>query len=139
LFDPGGSLRAASFYPHFLPPDSGPPALVYTTGTSASDEWVKVLNLETSERRELGPGSDAFYSLDGYLIHGPTNENERGLWAWSFSLETLEPTGDAFPITTAGRSARVSIDGTLAYLDQAGRTAIRTLVWRNRAAKCSRR
>ncbi len=133
LFDPGDSPRAASFYPHFLPADSGPPALVYTTATGTSDEWLEVLNLQTSERRELGPGSNAVYSLDGYLIHGPTDEHERGLWAWPFSLATLEPTGDAFPISTAGRAARVSSDGTLAYRDDAGGAGSRTLVWRDRA------
>ncbi len=135
LFDPGDSPRAASLYPHFLPTDGGPPAPVYTTGTSPSDNCLEVLNLETNERRELGPGSDAFYSLDGYLIHGPTDANERGMWAWPFSLETLEPTGDAFPIRTAGRAARVSSDGTLAYLDDATQAASGTLVWRNRAGE----
>ena len=135
LLDPGDGPRPFSTNPHFLPTDSRHPALVYTASTSASDNWVDVLSLETGERRELGPGSDAFYSLDGYLIHGPTNENERGLWAWPFSLETLEPTGDAFPISTAGRAAAVSQDGTLAYLDDAGRAAGRTLIWRNRAGE----
>ena len=131
LFDPGDGPRSASVYPHFLPTDSGPPALVYTTATAPSDEWLEVLNLETSERRELGPGSNASYSLDGYLIHGPTDEGERGLWAWPFSLETLGPTGDAFPISTAGRSARISIDGTLVYTDRPA-AGTRQIVWRAR-------
>ncbi len=136
LSDATGNARFISLYPHFLLTESGPSALVYTaSATNASDQWVGVLNLETGERRELGPGSDAFYSLDGYLIHGPTNKNARGLWAWPFSLETLEPTGDPFPISTAGRAAAVSQDGTLAYLDDAARAAGRTLIWRNRAGE----
>ncbi len=137
LVDSRDSPRPYSFYPHFLPAGGGPPALVYTAEGGPSNQWVAVLNLETGERHELGPGSDPVYSLDGYLIHGPTDENERGLWAWPFSLETLEPTGDAFPISTAGRAAGVSRDGTLAYLDQPGGSTVvmKTLVWRNRAGE----
>ena len=135
LFDPGDRPRGNSLYPHFLPTDGGPPALVYTELATRSDLWLVVLNLETGERRELGPGSRPFYSLDGYLIHGPGNGGERGLWAWPFSLKTLEPTGDAFPISTGGLTATVSRDGTLAYLDDDTRIAFRTFVWRNRAGE----
>ncbi len=132
LFDSGDSPRPMSVYPHFLPTGSGPAALLYRASTGPSEGWVAVLNLETGERRELGPGSRAIYSQDGYLIHGPPDNSERGLWAWPFSLETLEPTADAFPISTAGLSATVSHNGTLAYRDDAGSATSWTLVWRDR-------
>ncbi len=120
LFDSSESPRPFAFFPHFLPTGSGPAALVYTAAAIAVDRWVAVLNLETGERRELGAGSRPIYSEDGYLIHGPADIAEPGLWAWSFSLETLELTADSFPISTAGSVATLSRDGTLVYLDQAG-------------------
>ena len=125
----GGLIR-----PHFLPTDTGLEALVYET-EAADGSRIWVMNLETGERRELGPGSDPVYSRDGYLIHGPPDTSEGGLWAWPFSLATLEPIGDAFPISTVGRAAGVSREGTLAYLDRSGGAASRTLVWRNRAGE----
>ncbi len=135
LFDPSDSPRRVSVYPHFLPTGSGPAALVYVAATSPADSWVAVLNLETGERRELGPGRRPVYSQDGYLIHGPTDSTEPGLWAWPFSLATLEPIGDAFPISTAGRAATLSHDGTLAYRDQAEIASTRTLAWRDRTGE----
>jgi serine/threonine protein kinase/Tol biopolymer transport system component len=135
LFDSSDGPRPISVRPHFLPAGHGPAALVYVAATSASDGWVAVLNLETGERRELGPGQRAVYSQDGYLIHGNTDSNEPGLWAWPFSLETLEPTAYAFPISTAGLVPTVSHDGTLAYLDQTGGSSTRTLAWLDRTGE----
>ncbi len=135
LFDASDSPRPYSLYPHFLPTGSGPAALVYAASSSPVDHWVAVLNLETGERRELGPGTQPVYSQDGYLIHGPTSNAEPGLWAWPFSLETLEPTADSFLISTAGLAATLSRDGTLTYLDQVGGGSTRTLVWRDRTGE----
>jgi hypothetical protein len=129
LFDPDDSPRGAAVSPHFLPAAGGPAALVYSGGTLGNHQWLVVLNLETDEHRELVPGRDPVYSRDGYLIHGPTAASLPGLSALPFSLETLEPTGEGFPIDTAGRHAfGVSRDGTLAYLDRAGSTSSSTLV-----------
>ena len=135
LFDASDGPRPVSLYPHFLPAVEGPPALVYSAARTPSDRWVAVLNLETGERRALGPSTKPVYSRDGYLIHAPADDSDRGLWAWPFSLATLEPTGDAFPISTAGMAATVSHDGTLVYRDQAGGAAVGSLVWRNRAGE----
>ena len=135
LFDSSDSPRPFSFRPHFLPTGSGPAALVYVAATSLTDNWVAVLNLETGESRELGPGSRAVYSQDGYLIHGSTDSTEPGRWAWPFSLETLEPTADSLPISTAGTAATLSRDGTLTYLDQVGGGSSRTLAWRDRTGE----
>ena len=135
LFDPAESPRSSCVLPHFLPTGDGPPALVYSAASGPSDRWVAVLNLETGELRELGPGSGPVYSRDGYLIHGAANRVEPGLWALPFSRETLKPTGDPFPISTVGFAATVSHDGTLAYQDQAGNGAIQTLVWLSRTGE----
>jgi eukaryotic-like serine/threonine-protein kinase len=134
LFDPGGPW---AFYPHFLPTGAGPPALVYSTSSSSTSRIV-VLNLETMEPREVGPGDRPAYSRDGYLIHGLTEDagsGDRGLWALPFSLATLRPAGEDLPISTAGSGAAVSQDGTLVYLEGTGSNIGQTLVWRDRSGK----
>ncbi len=134
LFDPSGDLRPGVIYPDFLPAGGGPHALVYTAATSPSDEWLAVMNLETGERNDLGPGSMPFYSDDGYLIHGPTNELEDGLWALPFSRQTMKASGQDFPITTVGAVASVSREGTLVFGDKFTDvvSTLRSLVWRDR-------
>jgi len=92
---------------------------------------LAVMDIETGERRELGPGSRPVYSSDGYLIHGLANGNDPGLRALPFSLDTLEATDQSFPIDEAGRSASVSGDGTLVYTDGPAASG-RQLVWRAR-------
>ncbi len=135
LFDASESARRVSLYPHFLPVDGGPPALVYSAAISPADRQVAVLNLETGERRELGPGSGPVYSQDGYLIHGAEGADEPGLWALPFSLDALEATGEGFPVSTAGFAPSLSDDGTLAYRDRTALSAARTLVWLNRGGE----
>ncbi len=120
LFDPGDNPRARSVYPHFLPADGGSQGLLYVAAVNRADGMLAVMNLETGERREIGPGSSPVYSSDGYLIHGPADVNEPGLRALPFSLDTLEATGQPFPIGETGRAASVALDGTLVYTDGAG-------------------
>ncbi len=59
LFDSSDSPRSYALHPHFLPTGRGPAALLYRASTGPSNGWVAVFNLETGERRELGPGSTA--------------------------------------------------------------------------------
>ncbi|MDA1236322.1 MAG: protein kinase [Acidobacteria bacterium] len=136
LLDLRGGPRPNASSPHFLPAGSGPPGLVFRAASRPTDRWVAVLNLETGDWRELGPGDNPVYSLGGYLIHGAGTTAESGLWARPFSLKTLEPTADAFPISTVGFAATVSYDGTLAYRSSGGvRDVERALVWRDRAGQ----
>ena len=129
LFDASDSPRADSVSPHFLPTDGGSHGLAYVAAASFTDQMLAVMDLETGERRELGPGSRPVYSSDGYLIHGPTdNRADQGLRALPFSLDTLEATGQSFPIDETGSSASVSLDGTLVYSDGATGGARRIVV-----------
>ena len=133
LFDAADSPRPVSLYPQFLPSNDGPQALIFSAALVPSNRWVTVMNMETGERQELGPGSAPVYSPDGYLIHAPTDMNGRGLWALPFSLDRLEAAGDAFPISATGFAPSVSNDGALVYRDDAVGGRTRTLVWRSRS------
>ena len=50
---------------------------------------------------------------------GLQTETSPGLRALPFSLDTLEATGQSFPIDETGRTPSVSRDGTLVYTDGA--------------------
>ena len=120
--------------PHFLPLSAGTHGLVYNFG-HVSDPTLGLLDLETGERRELGPGSRPAYSASGHLVYQSSLvDEEPGLWVLPFSLETLTAAGEAFPIVEGGGLPSVARDGTLVYL---GRVAPvqGQLVWRDRGGK----
>lgn len=137
LFDSDDDARPDAYFPHFLPTRQGPAALVYSTvGTVGDGYLLAVLNLESGERRDLGPGRYPVYASDGYLLHGPPSDTDSGLWALPFSLATLEPTGEDFPISVEGESASLSRDGTLTYRDRGNsELTMKTLVWRGRSGE----
>ncbi len=137
LFDPADDPEGLSFDPNFLPTGQGPPALVFNKSSSPGGaQSLAVLNLDSGERRDLGPGRTAVYSPRGFLIHGPPSLNDPGLLALPFSLATLEPTGEDFPISVGGDQASRSRDGTLTYQDQTGSDmGMKTLVWRDRSGE----
>ena len=117
--------------PHFLPFSAGTHGLVYNFG-GVSDPRLGLLDLETGERRELGPGSRPAYSASGHLVYQSSLVDEKpGLWVLPFSLETLTATGEAFPIVEGGALPSVARDGTLVYLDRGGSVESQ-LVWRDR-------
>ena len=117
-------------WPHFLPSGDGPQALVYRLD-NADGGRIMVLNLETSESSEIGPGGAAVYSRAGSLIHRPADEGEDGLFALPFSRARLQATGASFRIAEDGVGAGVAADGTLIYMDGVG--SDRWLVWRDRS------
>jgi len=135
LFELEESEKASTFArPHFLPFSAGTYGLVYNSGV-VSDPRLGLLDLETGERRELGPGSRPAYSASGHLVYQSSLVDEkRGLWVLPFSLETLTATGEAFPIVEGGGLPSVARDGTLVYLDRVG-SVEGQLVWRDRSGK----
>ena len=94
---------------------------------------MEVMDLESGERRDLGPGSAPVYSPEGYLIYGPPNDQLRGLMALPFALNTLAPSGDAFHLNQDGIGASVSRSGDLVYWDDPRPVALHRLAWRDRA------
>ncbi len=95
-----------------------------------------VQDLKTGRRELLGPGSIApVYSPSGHLVY-QSPPSTSVLWALPFSLDTLQATGQAFPIAQNSRVPTVATDGTLVYLDVSGTLQRqRQLVWVNRSGK----
>ena len=124
---PRGLIRLG--WPHFMPSEAGARVLAYTFGPRA-ERTMMVHDLESGRREILGPGQLPFYSPSGHLLYqaGPMTYD---LWALPFSLDTLQATGQAFPITQNGRLPMVATDGTLVYLDTSV-TAQQQLVWLDR-------
>ena len=128
LFEGEGNFR----WPHFLPAAGGSQGVVYARGYAAlNNQRIVATDLESGEHNEIGPGSWPVYSASGYLLHN----NEFGLAATPFSIQTLAATGDTFSVQEAGERASLSQDGTLVYLDRARGGDTFSLVWRNRAGE----
>ena len=131
LFEPEESEKgphAAS--PHFLPPEAAARSVVFAKGSSSNTEIV-LKNLETGERLSLGTGAFPRYSSTGHIVY-QTNDEEGGLWALPFTIQTLQPTGEAFPIAQNARFPSIAADGTLVYADYAGGGGLQQLIWMDR-------
>ena len=133
LMQDGEGVRGSFQWPHFLPAAARGSAIVYTASTNFRDRRLEIMDLESGDRRDLGPGSVPVYAPAGYLVYGPPNAELRGLKAMPFSLETLGPSGDAFHLNQDGIGASVSQAGDLAYWDDPRPVALHRLMWRDRA------
>ena len=118
--------------PHFLPADGGRKAIVYTAGTFR-EPTLEVLDLETGERKALGPGLQAAYAASGHLVY---QSPEARLSAMPISITTLAATGDPFPVAVSGQYPSVSQDGTLTYTSTLH--SLRRAVVRDRAGRTVR-
>ncbi len=133
LFEPETSERgSANIQPHFLPSESGPRSIVYNVG-NYTDREIVVKNLATGEREVLAEGAFPRYSPSGHILY-QTAPLAPGLWALPFSLETLKPTSEAFPIAENAGDPSVAADGTLVYVDLLGEGR-QQLVWQDREGK----
>jgi serine/threonine-protein kinase len=129
---PSGALRGWVVDPHFLPAQSGARVLVFSfdpLGTAT----LAVQDLGTGRREILGPGSQPAHSPSGHIVY-QSAELVHHLWALPFSLGSLQATGEAFPVSQAGRGPTVAADGTLVYFDGAA-TGQHQLVWRDRGGR----
>ena len=114
LFEPEKSSKGpANTEPHFLPLTAADRSILFNPG-SATNRDVAVKNLVTGEMQVLAAGAFPVYSPSGHILY-QTAPGEPGLWALPFSIKTLAPTGEAFPLDEAGVRASVSRDGTLVY------------------------
>jgi Tol biopolymer transport system component len=114
LFEPEKSDKGpANIRPHFLPLGAADGSILFDLGSPTEQEFA-VKNLVTGETRLLATGAYPVYSPSGHILY-QTSPREPGLWALPFSIKTLEPTGEAFPLDQAGANPSVSQDGTLVY------------------------
>ena len=88
-------------------------------------------NLDTGERRELLNGKNPVYSSQGFLLYESATSEDREIWAVPFSLESLEITGEAFPIAQDALFPSLAADGTLVYSD-ASVLGMQQLIWVDR-------
>jgi len=101
--------------PSVLPGGRG---VLFTVHRTAGIDTV-ALWLPNGQRKELLqlPGSICFYpvfSRQGYVIFQRSDEAE-GIWAFPFSLEALERSGEPTRISQVGTIPSVSEDGTLVF------------------------
>jgi len=126
--DPKGPGNAQ---PRYLPRGSGPPAVLFCVGTP-DEQNIYVWNQETNETRFLVEGCGPQYTKEGFLVYQPVT-TQPGLRAAPFSLESLEITGEPFPIAEDGSGPTVSTDGTLVFVDLLDDQTKYGLVWLDRA------
>ncbi len=103
-------------YPHLLPAEADGRFLLFEGSSSSGETQVVLLNLDTMEGQVLLPGRRPIYSSTGHIIYSPADGSPR-IWALPFSIESLSPTGQPFPIAENARRASISLRGTMAYLD----------------------
>ena len=119
--------------PHFLPLDgSARPILLDVGRGSEPDRELAVGDPTSGEWTVLGGGAYPVYSATGHVLY-QTNRYQSGLWALPFSIETLQPRGEAFPIAEGLGEPTVAADGTLVATDSFGR--LQQLGWRDRDGK----
>ena len=133
LFETEGTRKGDGITsPHFLPSQAAVRSIIFDLG-SRNDRDTVVKNLETGEWEVLAEGAYPVYSPSGHILY-QTNRYQSGLWALPFSIETLKPTGEAFPIAENVGGLSVGADGTLVYLDFLD-SGEQQLVWRDRGGK----
>ena len=123
-----GTARGLSS-PHFLPLEGKVRPILFEAGLGEPDREVAIGDPETGEWTVLGRGAYPVYSASGHVLY-QTNRYESGLWAMPFSVETLRPVGEAFPIAGGLGEPTLSTDGSLVATDSFSR--LRQLGWRDR-------
>ena len=117
-------------YPHSLPSEAGRTRLLFS---GALENRIILRDLTTGQREILATGAFPVYSASGHIVY-QTRLRGDGLWALPFSLEMLEPAGEAFPIAQDAWFPSIAADGTLVYVEQP-QVLDRQLVWRDRAGR----
>jgi hypothetical protein len=118
-------LQESPDTPHFLPTQAGSRILLLSTKGQ-----IMLHNLGTGKRRVLGNGHRPVYAPSGHVVFEKAMFKDE-IWALPFSLERLEPTGEAFPVAKNAQAPSVARDGTLVYL-QSALAERKQLIWRNR-------
>ena len=113
--------------PRFLPSQSGGRKLLYVVVSSGQNQIV-AHDLETGQKELLTSGADPFFAATGHILYRSVDLS--GVWAVPFSIETLQATGEPFPVRENASHHSVSRDGTLVFLG--GGSRMQQLVWQDR-------
>ena len=119
--------------PWFLPGEAKAPGLLFAAGNSIAALSITFKNLETNESAVLVPGFQPVFSPTGHILY-QTGYMRGGLWALPFSIETLTPTAEPFPIAEGLARPSVALDGTLVAVDSP-QGYQRHLIWVDRASR----
>ncbi len=134
LIEPGQADEGKTHaFPQFLPPSAGRRALLFFSGAVNQGEIV-VQDLDSGERAALTKGGPFIYAPSGHILYQPSRDDSSILFALPFSIETLRPAGEAFPVAQHAAYPSVASDGTLVYLDT-GSGARWHFLWRDRDGK----
>ena len=133
LFEPAESDSQTNFIrPHFLPERAGKASILFVRNRGRENRIVIRELDETGRQEVLADGDWPVYSPTGHILYRTRAAGE--LWALPFSIDTLMPTGEPFPLRESGSSPSVARDGTLVYLGTGGLER-RQLVWRDRSGE----
>ena len=121
-----------NFGPLFLPGRTAASGIVFTLG-SPTERDIVVKNLETGESLVLTEGAYPVFSPTGHILY-QTDVTRAGLWALPFSIETLKPAGEPFPIAENVGRPSVAMDRALVSVDTLG-TFQQQLVWLDRTGR----
>jgi Tol biopolymer transport system component len=123
--------------PSFLDLPDGGRAFLFQAVDDASGHgiFVQRSGADQRERIRLSSSSNPYpvYSDSGHILYVDGVGDSSAIWALPFSLDTLKPSGEAFPIAQRGSSPAVSRNGTLVYSDLPSDEL--QLVWYDRSGK----
>ena len=130
LFEPSED-RPHDVHPYLLPSEPGRPKLLYVAAKSRTDGQIEVRDLETGQREVVASGFNPAYAPTGHIVY--SSSDPAAIWAMPFSIETLQRTGEPFPIRENASNPSVARDGTLVYVEAQGGSE--QLVWRDRSGR----
>ena len=130
LYRPAETAKGVGYYHPSWLPGLGRRALVFSRATKIEDSELMLYRPGSDDApTELGKGFAPTWASGHLLYFG----NGGDFWAAPFSLESLAPTGDAFPVATVPdmQGPSVANDGTLVFV-QVDQPSQMQLVWRDR-------
>jgi Tol biopolymer transport system component len=99
-------------------------------GVHVGDSFGNITAWNGAERKTLLelPGemiSEPVYAPSGHIVYARSLGEGAGVWAVPFSVDSLEITGEPFPVAPNGAQPTVAPDGTLAYVPDVPRVLSR--------------
>jgi serine/threonine-protein kinase len=124
-------------HPHMLPGDRGLLLAVHARGENTVYIAVVVDGVRTRLLHHAGERLEyPVYAPSGHILYQRGQAGTVSLWAAPFSLNTLEVTGESYPVVESGGFPSVSSEGTLVYGFSSG-AGLGQLAWVDRSGRVS--